>query len=126
MNESKQMIKVYDQAVQRIGYRGKSTLNEEASKYEKMINHLNRDKKRTLPLIESTDLDGPQAKPRVKAGLQQFNKNLNLGLVRPDQTGQSSRSARTASTSGRSQLVGDKSLLQPEIPEVFNRLYKQE
>lgn len=65
------MIKVYDSAVERIGYRGKTQLGEEASKYEKMINHLARDKKRTMPLIESSDLDGPgNTKVRVKAGLQ--------------------------------------------------------
>ena len=66
------MISTYETAVDRIGQKYKRTSAAlDQNKYEELINSANAQKKKTMPIVENTDLDDSQigGKPRAKVGL---------------------------------------------------------
>lgn len=83
VQDSKNLVNAYEAAVDRIGYKYKRSAAEQ-SKYEELINSANQQKRKTMPMVENTDLDESQmtiggVKPKTKVGLLQFKKNLAFG-----------------------------------------------
>eukprot|EP00347_Sterkiella_histriomuscorum_P004451 403360409 len=78
MEESKNLIDSYDTAVDRIGMKYKR-VPADYNKYEQLINSANQpsQKKKTMPIIESTDLDQSHSKCKNSINKWQINYKLN-------------------------------------------------
>ncbi|CDW71224.1 UNKNOWN [Stylonychia lemnae] len=114
-------ISTYQKAVDRIAAKSRREPLVEQSRYESLINMArdDRQKKKTLPLIESFDVD--QKAVRLRPNLANFNKLSNISNLAVNNQ---SQSARSHSNQRVKPLINQNQTL--EIPEVFNRLYKQE
>lgn len=124
MSGANNTINTYEKAVNRIASKNRRPplAETEPSKYEQLINMAKNDalakKKRTMPLIESVETDSKVIKGR--RSLAQYNKLTNISNLGVNSNFTSTRSA----SRGKPTSININQTL--EIPEVFNRLYKQE